>query len=707
MTKLLLSKLSAGRSRVEIIASMAAPPPAAAPPSPPPAKPAAAPPAEDADAKVTSSVAAAKDAIAKAIADQEADPDKSDPADVKVLEGLKASQESIEEVAKAQAEDNDAKPVTAAAPPVATPSEGGPVGKVEDSAECLTPGCGHMAVEHGNMEGAPNSGACAIEGCTCMAMKTDTSGANQEDPDTPAAEEDGNSPGEPNEATAAKFAPQPADALPSPADAHAPAPAPAQNEPPAMDGSDEMGPAFTIPIGVIEGQPTGDGREIALEALTWRVPPMPLMGLKTATHDPTGMDMNAPAVLAGRIDELERKPGEGSTQIISAKGFYLPNEDGMCFAGITDAMGRCGVSADIAVEDSIIKVEEVDDIGYPMDIAETLTEGMIMGFTQCPFPAFAGAYIVLGDGTDAPEAKAIPQAVEGADEVASEAPAAVVAGGQLLHLMARSECEACDTGQIEVLTAAGGPERPPSAWFSDPGFAPGDGRLVEILGREGRREEGGKFACPLTVTADGQVFGHIAPWNVCHTGKPGQCVVAPHSAVDYAHFKRGQHVLTAEGHKIRTGTLTADTGHAGLRLTPSSAMAHYDNTALQAADVNVGEDDYGVWVAGALRPGVTEAQIRNLTAGSLSGDWRDIGGQLELVAALAVPMPGFPLAVVNHALGERRAVTAAGAYAMYRLKNPEDGGEPGAASFDALTAAVAPLLPLAKQAAADSIAALR
>src|SRR2546422_2197053 len=49
-----------------------------------------------------------------------------------------------------------------------------------------------------------------------------------------------------------------------------------------------------------------------------------------------------------------------------------------------------------------------------------------------------------------------------------------------------------------------------------------------ILSTDGEEQ----FACPLTVTEDGRVFGHLAPWGVCHTGKPNQCITAPHSAVD-------------------------------------------------------------------------------------------------------------------------------------------------------------------------------
>jgi hypothetical protein len=45
-----------------------------------------------------------------------------------------------------------------------------------------------------------------------------------------------------------------------------------------------------------------------------------------------------------------------------------------------------------------------------------------------------------------------------------------------------------------------------------------------------------------------------------------------------------------------------------------------------------------------MRPTATEQDMFTLKAtGALSGDWRRIGGNLELVAALAVNVPGFPI----------------------------------------------------------------
>lgn len=608
--------------------------------------------------------------------------EKNDPK-AKFCDQCGAKMVLAEEGAEAAASNGTPPPPAKNAPPVASPSNGDGT-KIDAGVTCGNGDCAHLAEQHANIDGGENNGPCTDPNCDCPGM------AVSADPGTP----------KPGDVTAAGGIMPPGDPAMETTDGSE------QNPAPEVAGGDSMGPAFTIPVAIIEGQPTGDGRQITTGALSWRVPPVPLMGLATETHDPNGFDMNDPAVLCGRIDGFERVPGENGTQLIKAWGFYLPNEDGMYFAELNEAMGRMGVSADVAVQASEVIVGEIDSDGWPTEMSENLTEGTIMGVTVCPYPAFAGAYIVLGDGSDIPDAQAIPQQTEDPENiVAPDAPpAAVVAGGQLLRFVTYDECAPCDQG-IEVIVASGaGPTRPPKAWFSDPGFTPEDGRLVEILDRRGERVLGGKYACPITVTADGRVFGHLAPWGVCHTGSSNQCIVAPHSSVDYAHFKRGQHITTAEGEKIRVGVLTADTGHAPTSgISAAAAMAHYDNTAFAAADVAVGEDEFGIWVAGAIRPDATEEQIRNLTASSLSGDWRMLGGQLELVAALAVNQPGFPLAVVAH--GHVESLVAAGGSTMYAIKNnPTPDVEPGDV---VLRAALQPMLAQAGQLARGRIDVLR
>lgn len=70
-------------------------------------------------------------------------------------------------------------------------------------------------------------------------------------------------------------------------------------------------------------------------------------------------------------------------------------------------------------------------------------------------------------------------------------------------------------------------------------------------------------------------------------------------------------------------------------------MAHYDNTGTCFALVRVGEDKHGIWFSGVAAPGASHDDIAKGIAAPLSGDWRDFGQGLELVAALAVNTPGF------------------------------------------------------------------
>lgn len=158
---------------------------------------------------------------------------------------------------------------------------------------------------------------------------------------------------------------------------------------------------------------------------------------------------------------------------------------------------------------------------------------------------------------------------------------------------------------------------PPREWFTDP-----------------------QLDRPTKVTVDdyGRVFGHVACWDTNHISYPGRNVRPPRSATNYAQFHRHP-VRCRGGDRVRAGVLVMGTGHADLHMSESSASAHYDHTGYAVADVRAGEDDHGIWIAGALHPEVSALQIQTLDRYSLSGDWRNG----ELVAALVVNVPGFPI----------------------------------------------------------------
>lgn len=180
--------------------------------------------------------------------------------------------------------------------------------------------------------------------------------------------------------------------------------------------------------------------------------------------------------------------------------------------------------------------------------------------------------------------------------------------------------------------------KPPRAWFEDPHL---------------------KMPTPLTVSREGRVVGHLAPWNISHTGYPGASVAAPRSKSGYAYFHTGQ-TDTDTGEMVRVGRLTVSTGHANLGLDAATAAAHYDNTGAAAAVVRAGEDRHGIWIAGAVTPDATPVQIAALRRSPLSGDWRTINGSLDLIGALAVNVPGFPVAVTAASDPSRAVLIAAG-----------------------------------------------
>ena len=175
--------------------------------------------------------------------------------------------------------------------------------------------------------------------------------------------------------------------------------------------------------------------------------------------------------------------------------------------------------------------------------------------------------------------------------------------------------------EASVASAVGlTPEVPPAIWFDDPD-------LPEPT--------------PLTLTDDGRIFGHAAVWDVCHIGFANDCVLAPRTQADYAYFHLGE--IVVDDGSLACGSITLGTGHASLRLKREQAVEHYDDSGTAIADVRVGEDEHGIWVAGALRPDASLERVRELRASKLSGDWRNVDGNLELVALLAVNVPGFPV----------------------------------------------------------------
>lgn len=160
-------------------------------------------------------------------------------------------------------------------------------------------------------------------------------------------------------------------------------------------------------------------------------------------------------------------------------------------------------------------------------------------------------------------------------------------------------------------------------------------------------------------TKTGRVWGHIAAWGVCHVGFENECVLAPRSATNYASFKHG--IVDTTAGEMRVAKLTYGIGHPNKFLNAQRARAHYNRTDAVRAYVNVGEDSHGIWFSGVLAPGLSQREINEFRAvGSLSGDWRLVGGSLEMIAAVAVSTPGFPIPQTEFASGKQVSLVSAG-----------------------------------------------
>jgi hypothetical protein len=137
-----------------------------------------------------------------------------------------------------------------------------------------------------------------------------------------------------------------------------------------------------------------------------------------------------------------------------------------------------------------------------------------------------------------------------------------------------------------------------------------------------------------------------------------------------AYFTTGE-IRTREGERFAIGKLTLGTKHAPMDLGARAASEHYEHTGYVAADVACWPDKFGIWVTGALRPNLTEGQVRAIRAAAISGDWRRIGGRYRLIAGLMVNVPGFPIPRMKTYVhdGVQTALVASGLVRVHRQRH--------------------------------------
>jgi hypothetical protein len=391
-----------------------------------------------------------------------------------------------------------------------------------------------------------------------------------------------------------------------------------------MVGRDGVSPSqhgapFVIPLVIPENVETGDGRIFKKESITIRELPLPLLWqIKTGQgHDGS--------VVVGQITYMERTTeGIGNAYGVFDTGAYGREAERLVRHGFIR-----GVSADMdkfETDDEITEDEngQKSEDSNPSKI--NIKSARVMAVTIVPKPAFQECFIqIVGGAEESHQKEAMTPDGIYVDEIDPLGASALVACG---------------------IVAGAIPLTPPASWFENP----------KLQG-----------PTPLTLDDDGRVYGHIAAWHVDHIGMAFG-TRPPRSRSKYAYFHTGA-LRTEDGKDVPVGQLTLAGGHAGLEASAQEAVRHYDDTASAFADVHAGEDAFGIWVAGSLRPGTTPEQIRAARASAPSGDWRPINGRLELVAVCQVNVPGFPIARARVASGQVMALVAAGANVLAQMKH--------------------------------------
>jgi hypothetical protein len=359
----------------------------------------------------------------------------------------------------------------------------------------------------------------------------------------------------------------------------------------------QLGKPFTV-FFVPEGKESRDGRRLALDTTEFDQTPLPIMFQNTASH---GDETPDPGVFIGAVHSAYRDPR--APHRMMGRGNLVMNQ-AAADAETQIRAGLRGVSIDgYGLMPPELEPAVVDQEGNTVALLRTFTDTRIMGATVVPHPAFEDCCIWFDDETE-PERVAACMPDQPAPPAEVQLP-----------------------DHMPALLASSAPLKPPRAWF----FTPEPSAIQA-----------------LEVTPDGHITGHIAAKGMCHTAYKGRCEPYPPSRSDYRFF----HVHaaeTAEGEKIPCGVLTMETTHMRDPWgTPRETLDHYDHSGLQAAKIRAVNGRYGIWVSGALRPGLEDRDLWMLCGAAVSGDWREVReGQKrwkdELVAVLCVNSPGYPI----------------------------------------------------------------
>ncbi|MDN3056855.1 phage minor head protein [Streptomyces sp. SRF1] len=213
----------------------------------------------------------------------------------------------------------------------------------------------------------------------------------------------------------------------------------------------------------------------------------------------------------------------------------------------------------------------------------------------------------------------------------------------------------------------------PAEWFKEP------------TPEELPRDAGGVFV------EGGRIWGWVAQAGVEHAGYPGKrLTIESLGDLDTSHFLRARFRLD-DGTTVRAGAFTMNVGHHRDGAECETAACQFDDTRTVAGIVTIGQNENGMWFAGAANPKLDAWDKAVFRACQPSYHMRmGPDGRWQVRGLLDVPQPGHSSPLLATAITEHVTLAASESGAPTSVDTmPGHAGQPADTSGQPVSGQVA------------------
>lgn len=175
--------------------------------------------------------------------------------------------------------------------------------------------------------------------------------------------------------------------------------------------------------------------------------------------------------------------------------------------------------------------------------------------------------------------------------------------------------------------------------------------------------------------SNGRIFGWVAQAGEPHAGHAKKITIEGLGHIDTSHFLRQKFTLD-DGTVVKAGAFTMNVGHHRDGAECETSSCQFDDTRTVAGIVTVGMNERGMWFSGAAAPWLSTWDRSVFMATQPSYHMkRGPGGNWQLRAVLAVPVPGHSSPLLASAVVERAQLALTAAAAMAEVESAVEEGE--------------------------------